>query len=181
MVFMTQQIPVTWQRQEHLGPDLLRDFDPATLVSQVIEQVPDLARYNSHIYTIITELYANALEHSLLGLDSALKDSADGFAEYYRQRRRRLQQLQQATLCIELSYQGSLVGGSLTIEIEDDGRGFKDQAATGLSAKQQPFSGRGLMLLRGLCESISFSESTNRVRAVFSWGEKKSADNAIEL
>ena len=45
----------------------------------------DLQGLHEHckrLYTILTELFANALEHGLLGLDPGLKHTPQGFAVY---------------------------------------------------------------------------------------------------
>ena len=49
-------------------------------------EVPGLRPHSSRLYTILAELYSNALEHGVLGLSSRLKSSSDGFGEYYAQR-----------------------------------------------------------------------------------------------
>ncbi|MFD1691395.1 hypothetical protein ACFSHR_07155 [Azotobacter chroococcum] len=53
----------------------------------------ELRAQGSVLYTVLAELYSNALEHGVMGLDSSLKRDAQGFAEYYRERRTRLANL----------------------------------------------------------------------------------------
>jgi hypothetical protein len=56
-------------------------------------EVHDLRPRGGALYTVLAELYSNALEHGLMGLDSRLKCDAEGFARYYAERRERLQNL----------------------------------------------------------------------------------------
>jgi two-component sensor histidine kinase len=42
-------------------------------------EIQGLIEHRESIFLIVTELFANALEHGLLGLDSKMKQSADGF------------------------------------------------------------------------------------------------------
>ena len=62
-----------------LGPEALKKFDPLFLVEDLIKGVGTLERYRSELYTVVAELYANALEHGILGMDSTLKDTPEGF------------------------------------------------------------------------------------------------------
>lgn len=43
------------------------------------------------IFTIIKELFVNALDHGLLGLDSNIKNGPDGFSNYVVERQKRLE------------------------------------------------------------------------------------------
>jgi hypothetical protein len=65
------------------GTESLKLFDPVPLMTHFINQVQGLKPYTNTLNTILAELYSNALEHGLLGLDSSLKNSAQGFARYY--------------------------------------------------------------------------------------------------
>ena len=78
--------PVSWHFSYELRPDSLRYQDPVPLLLHLLMEVPTLRRYSGQLFTIITELYNNALEHGLLGLSSALKQAPEGFKSYYNAR-----------------------------------------------------------------------------------------------
>ena len=165
--------PKDWTLSFELRPETLKDFDPLPLLLHVLMQVPFLRPNGSRIYTVMAELYANALEHGVLGLDSALKDSPEGFSEYYRLRNLRLQQLKEGLITIELHYNGDVSGGQLRIVIEDSGSGFDYQWMQAEQNKQgEDYSGRGIHLVCSICYSVDYSGVGNRVCAVFVWGDQ---------
>jgi CheY-like chemotaxis protein len=149
-------------RQGNAHPDLTR----------LLEMFPGLGAYRSTLYTVLAELFNNALEHGLLRLDSVLKDAAGGFNEYYRQRERQLWQLEQGSICIELQLSGDSNAGWMRIAVTDSGPGF-DYAASPMTLPMQGLSRRGLALVRSLCQQLEFHGTGNRVEAVYVWSESE--------
>ena len=60
--------------------------------------------HRERIYMVLAELFFNALDHGLLKLDSRLKETPQGFGEYYSQRTKRLADLQEGRIEIKLSH-----------------------------------------------------------------------------
>lgn len=145
-------------RQDNAQPDLAR----------MLDLFPGLGPHRSTLYTILAELFNNALEHGLLRLDSRLKNDADGFTEYYRQREQCLRALKTGSIRIGLQLSGHSGKGSMRITVEDSGPGF-DIAATAEAAPGQGLSRRGLALVRSLCREVEFAAPGNRVLAVYAW------------
>lgn len=124
---------------------------------------------------IISELYTNALEHGILGLDSSIKSTSNGFELYYSERSRRLQKGIKGCVFIELIYEAQPdEGGSVKIKLRDSGpgfavtnSGFPPQNNLPPDAKR-PW-GRGITLVRSLCESIRYNDQGNEVEAVYRW------------
>lgn len=152
------------------GAARLRDADPNALVSALLEALPDVAAHRSRLYTVIAELLNNALDHGLLRLDSGLKDAANGFAEFYRQREERLQRLRNGSIRIGLRLSGTSEAGEARIEVEDSGAGFDHAGAVEQPSTQCP-ARRGLSLVRSLCRHVDFHGNGNRVTAVYAWPE----------
>jgi CheY-like chemotaxis protein/anti-sigma regulatory factor (Ser/Thr protein kinase) len=142
------------------------DFDAARIrtqddpILQVIKILPaDLFLYRraDMIRSILSELYSNALEHGLLALDSSLKEEADGFALYYQQRSERLASLQEGSISISVSFDYERPGRELTICLSDSGDGFDyDAQNEDMAANTKPW-GRGIAMVRSLCESVKYS------------------------
>jgi len=113
------------------------------------------------------------LDHGVLKLDSALKSSAEGFSEYYTEREKRLADLREGSVRIELAHLPVDGGGRLIIRLEDSGEGFDFNAvcvnAASSLAHNSGFAGRGIPLLKNLCESLHYEESGNCVEAVYAW------------
>jgi two-component system, HptB-dependent secretion and biofilm response regulator len=73
------------------GVERLRMGNAQPELARMLDIFPGLGAHRSTMYTILAELFNNALEHGLLQLDSALKHDASGFDEYYRQREEKIE------------------------------------------------------------------------------------------
>jgi anti-sigma regulatory factor (Ser/Thr protein kinase) len=122
---------------------------------------------------VLAELFTNALEHGLLGLDSSAKETEQGFSDYYQMRDQQLQNLQQGSIILGLDYRGDKRSGRLEVMVEDTGMGF-DFAPIMQARKQlNEYSGRGIQLIEGLCDSVEYTGNGNRVKVLFSWSDGK--------
>lgn len=159
-----------WRLSYELGPATLRSSNPLPLLQQMLMEFPRLRRQSGAIYTVLSELYSNALEHGLLGLDSGLKRSARGFAEYYAARERGLAELDG---WMRFDFRCEVTGpcGRLQVTVTDSGDGFdhERQLAEAGAAEVRGYHGRGLQLLRRLCQSLTYQGRGNQVEAVFAW------------
>ncbi len=162
--------PKDWSLQYELRPETLRDFDPLPMLLHVLMQVPFLRSFGGQIYTAMTELYTNALEHGVLRLESSLKDSPEGFSQYYQQREQRLDQLDKGWVLMSLDYNGTMTGGRLSVTVEDSGDGFDYHALMDTENSSHGYSGRGINLLKSICHSVEYFDKGNKVRVVFVWG-----------
>jgi len=124
----------------------------------------------AEIYVILTELYSNALEHGLLGLDSALKNGPDGFGAYYALREQRLDQLDAGTIGIELLHRPTPDGGVLDITVSQSHNGCAAGEQSGRTlGGNGGYTGRGVALVRSLCESLDYDEGGRVARARYRW------------
>ena len=121
------------------------------------------------IYTVLGELYSNALEHGVLGLDSTLKCDGDGFKRYYELRQQRLQTLTEGHVHLELSIKTGPQGGRFRVAISDSGSGFDVARALGLGLGRDQFSGRGLHLVRELSDGFEWRPDGRGLSVEFSW------------
>lgn len=163
------QGPMDWRMDYELRPQTLRNFDPLPLVLQVLMETPALRPHRGRVFTILAELYSNALDHGILCLDSQLKSSPEGFAQYYEERNKRLEVLKSGYLRLSIEHLPfGNNGGRLVFKIEDSGEGF-DYRNTRSTCKNEGYAGRGIPLVRSLCESVEFSGCGNIVEAVYDW------------
>ena len=125
--------------------------------------------HRQRIYTVLAELFSNALDHGVLNLQSALKTSANGFAEYYFQRDQLLAELEDGYINISLSHQPSNDGGILTIRVEDSGIGFDYKQHAKDLAENKSLCGRGEGLLKKLCKRYKYSGKGNIITAEYHW------------
>ncbi len=161
--------PMHWRFQLEFEADMLRSAEPIPLLTQMLLDYQGLRGHWSRIFTVLTELYTNALDHGILGLDSGMKDSAEGFSQYYAQREQRLSSLENGRLTIKLQHVVHGEGGRLTIRFKDSGPGFDLDAVPAEATENLGLSGRGIPLMRSLCQSLVYHGKGNSVTAVLDW------------
>lgn len=161
--------PMTWRMTLDLKADALRIFDPLPLLTHLLVEIQGLRKSRDHLYTVIAELFFNALDHGLLNLDSAIKSTPHGFMEYYKKRQNNLANLQEGYIKLTFEHIPEDNGGKLSIRIEDTGAGFDYRKALPRLRENMTPSGRGIPLVRSLCEDVAYFDRGNIVEAVYSW------------
>jgi len=163
------KVPSRWQMAIELGSETLRTFDPLPQIMQMLMALQGLHEHRERLYIILAELFANALEHGLLGLDSVLKHHPQGFVAYYTARAQSLAALAHGWINIVLSHTAVGSTGQLTLRIEDSGPGFNYQACLPELTENKGYSGRGIPMVRALCKELTYHGVGNCVEAVYVW------------
>lgn len=158
-----------WSASFEFRAQTLKSFNPLPFLLQLLMEVPGLRARNGELYTVLAELYSNALEHGVMRLDSRLKESAEGFSAYYRQRDQRLTELDGGFIRFHLQILPDASGGRLLLRIEDSGEGF--DVAGEMARQRSPTSlgGRGLRLISRLADECTWDEDGRGVSVEFCW------------
>lgn len=120
--------------------------------------------------SILSELFANAIEHGLLELKSDMKDDPDGFFNYYQLREDKLKLLDDAHwVRLNVDYQPARSRIELTLE--HSGKGFECQHKS--SDDSNVVYGRGILLAAELCESLHYSNGGKCVHAVYVFSQSQ--------
>lgn len=164
-----QLSPLDWSASFEFRAQTLKRFNPLPFLLQLLLEVQGLREQGGALYTVLAELYSNALEHGVLGLDSALKRDAKGFAEYYRERSARLERLEEGHVRIHLALMPEGEGGRLRIQVEDSGKGFDARQLPAVQNGKVLLSGRGLNLVRQLAARCDLPEDGKGIRVEFVW------------
>lgn len=155
-----------WRLELAFGPAELRALDVVPMVLGILSQIKALQPHQGALFLIVSELYNNALDHGLLALDSALKEQEDGFDRYLGERAARLQALD--TGRIELGFHLFADNGRPVLElcVKDSGPGFDyaDYLAPTSAADRRPH-GRGIAMVRSLCQELVYGGCGNEARA----------------
>jgi len=171
--------PMRWSISIELVPDTLRSVDPLPLVMHLLMDLQGLQEHREQLYAVLMELFSNALDHGLLGLDSALKQTPEGFVRYYELRKQRLAELDHGRVRISLDHEPDGRGGSLRFTVVDDGPGFDHSRVFAPLEENVSFFGRGIPLLKSICEHLEYTGDGNQVEAVYRWGDNEAgADSA---
>lgn len=158
-----------WSADFEFRADALKRFNPMPFLLQLLMEVRELRARGGALYAVMTELYSNALEHGVLGLDSALKSDAQGFAHYYRERDQRLQALQEGFVRFGLELMPQGAGGCLRIRVQDSGCGFASDSVCAVSCGSDSLSGRGLRLVRQLADHFQLLADGSGAIVEFRW------------
>ncbi|MBM3108506.1 fused response regulator/phosphatase [Pseudomonas sp. V1] len=164
-----QSAPLDWSSQFEFRADTLKRFNPLPFLLQLLQEIHGLRAQSGALHSVLSELYSNALEHGVLGLDSGLKHDAQGFAEYYRQRNERLQALCSGYIRIGLRIEPQGQEGRLIIEVQDSGKGFDVSSVLARPRVEQGLHGRGLNLVRRLSRRAEWGDQGRRVCVEFAW------------
>ncbi|MRJ20453.1 fused response regulator/phosphatase [Pseudomonas haemolytica] len=164
-----QSCPLDWSVSFEFRAQTLQRYNPLPYLLQLLLEVHGLREQSGALYSVMAELYSNALEHGVLGLDSRLKRDAQGFAQYYRQRNERLAQLNSGYVRIHVQVAPTDSGGKMTLRIEDSGPGFDVEQELARPLDVDRLSGRGLSLVRQLSSAVRWSDGGRSVCVEFCW------------
>ncbi|MCI3944788.1 fused response regulator/phosphatase [Pseudomonas syringae] len=161
--------PLDWSSSFEFRASTLKRFNPLPYVLQLLLEVHGLRNQGAALHMVLGELYSNALEHGVLGLDSALKDDAAGFARYYQRRAERLDALESGFIRMTLCVEPVGEGGRLTLSVEDSGGGFDVDKVHMLVPASNKLYGRGLRLVRELSHEARWSRDGRIACVEFTW------------
>lgn len=168
---ITENMTSAWHWNISLTGEKLAKVNPIPMAMGHIHAVEGNDEQWQNLYTILTELFVNALDHGVLGLKSELKHEADGFAQYFHEREKRLEQLKTGHVDISLTYHELQAGGKVIIAIKDSGLGFSyeiyEKTSKTIDPAPNALSGRGIQLVQQLCESLEYKENGTLVLAEF--------------
>nr|WP_282450853.1 fused response regulator/phosphatase [Marinobacter bryozoorum] len=160
--------PAFWRCSYQVEGQTLGQFNPLPLLLHVCMAVAGLRQHSGEIYTLLAELYNNALEHGVLELPSGWKNGPEGFSRYYAERERRLARVDGHYIRFELEHRMEGNGGQLVIRCQDSGRGFDPDAPEG-EGGTSVYAGRGLSLIRQLSSGLSYNKQGNQAEVVYDW------------
>ncbi|WP_395602072.1 SpoIIE family protein phosphatase [Pseudomonas sp. A1230] len=164
-----QLSPLDWSVSFEFRGATLRRYNPLPYLLQLLLEVHGLRTQSGALYSVLAELYSNALEHGVLGLDSSLKRDAAGFARYYEQRNARLEVLQDGYVRVHLQVRPQGAGGCLVIRVDDSGKGFDVARVMERPLDGVRLSGRGVSLVRQLGRNARWSDEGRSAHVEFFW------------
>lgn len=159
-----------WMLEMRLGPAQLRQITLLPFVSGLVEQLGVARRQRGNVFCVLSGLLANALDYGLLGMDPAILGRDEGRGRFREERAQRLANLTSGSLWIKAAVEPTSDGEFLQIEIEDSGPGLDsgrlESRLSGLRGLDAARSGRGLDLVRSICDTLRFDQDGRRVVAV---------------
>lgn len=148
-----------WSVEIRLNALQLRETDLVPVVLGLVRSMGLGDEDNSRLFVVLSELFNNALDHGLLLLSTEHKDRERDIEHYFKLREQRLAQLENGSITIGIT-KGSAAGRRfLQVTVSDTGPGFDTAILDGFDELSR--GGRGLRLVRGLCESLEFRGTGN--------------------
>ncbi|MCP4765148.1 MAG: fused response regulator/phosphatase [Gammaproteobacteria bacterium] len=161
-----------WKLSLRFDGARLRETNPVPVLINYLMEMEELEAERQSLFTVITELYLNALDHGVLALDSTLKADPAGFEAYVQTRESRLASLDNGHVTFNLSVEQKASRRSILLRVEDSGKGFDFANHVAPNDRDMALSGRGLVLIRDLCDSLEFEGNGNIAVARFSWSTR---------
>ena len=165
-----EKISSGWNMALELDPDDLRHNEtPQYLLETLIAAERGLLDHREDLYLILSELFFNALDYGILGLDPTKKKDPLGFEEYHTSREKRIAGLKNGWIRIGLELPNQNGDQNLIIRVEDSGPGFDYNKTLPALSENLAMGGRGIPLVRSLCRELVYQGTGNRVKAVYVW------------
>ncbi|RDH84676.1 MAG: hypothetical protein DIZ80_04195 [endosymbiont of Galathealinum brachiosum] len=167
-----QRVASDWALQFSLDIKSLRQFDVLPYIMQAVNQLQPLESGRNSVHTVLTEMFANALDHGILKLDSSMKNTPQGYMDFYQEKQKRLESMEEGNIQISLRHElNGEGGGRLSLNLMDSGEGYDFKNT---NTDKNAYSGRGLKLVSSLCTEMKVLGKGNSVMAYYDWGIKKS-------
>jgi CheY-like chemotaxis protein len=157
----------------HFEASDLKSMDVVPALFGVIEQVAAIKEHTGQVFLILSELVSNALDHGLLGMDSSLKRSSEGFATYALRRQNALRELREGFIDIDIEIVRRDHRRMLKISVRDSGPGFDPAARS--SVPETGLHGRGIELVCRLSHEVEYVGTGNEVVAYCELGRSEHA------
>ena len=157
---------VEWMFQLTLTSRQLKNTDVVQLLLHVVNQLGQGdEKLSGKLFLVLSELFNNALDHGLLKLDSALKNSQDGFERYLEERAARLSRMEQGEIHFRLRKVADQSMRCIKIDVRDSGEGFNHEGVLShlSSRSHQARHGRGMTLVRDMSGAMFYSGNGSEV------------------
>ena len=167
-----KRVATEWAASISFDAKALREVNPVPLLLNMVNGINVIHGHKERLYTVLSELFINSLDHGLLRLKSSLKSSPEGFLEYYSQRETRLAELANAKISINLEQKNINGEWVIIINVKDSGDGFDVTRINPGLESNEGLSGRGIELVRKICQSVEYNDKGNEVCVVYAFSKK---------
>lgn len=160
-----QRVAMDWKSSMSFTAQSLKYIQPVPIMVNLLMEIQGLQSYQETIFQIVNELFLNALDYGLLGMNGSLKQTAEGLAQYNQIRSQRLNAIQEGDVKFIFTHHAMENGGRLTIRVQDSGNGFDFKTIL----TKQNNSLHGIHCVKNNCTHLEYLGCGNQVSAVFEW------------
>lgn len=144
------------------GPMLL-SADYLSSLNQFLSILGFATNFCQRVFTVVAELFSNAIDHGVLKLDSRLKNDPEGFELYHSIRDSFADRLTENDW-VKVSIIWRSSQDELHISVADSGKGFEGDE--NLMADIPQLSGRGLLLVKTLSKTYELVPPGNITKVI---------------
>ncbi len=155
-----------WHFEIRLCAEQLRSVDAVPLLHDLVSRMHGAFAGNPKLFLVLAELVSNAIDHGVLGLDSRVKLEPNGFQRYLQRRHERLAALTAASIDVRIAAVDT-AHPTLRIHVQDTGAGFDHRRVLELEHDITSPYGRGIPLVRRVCEKVEYRGCGNEVEVLF--------------
>ena len=170
-----------WHFNLRLSGEQLKSVDVVPLLHDLVSRLQGSFAGNPKLFLVLAELVSNAIDHGVLKLDSRVKLQPDGFQRYLQLRQEVLAGLTGANVEVRIAAAAAGTAPKLKIEVKDTGAGFDYGRVLELAPDPASPFGRGIPLVRRLCEQVEYRGAGNEVEVLFGLASPQSEDGAPAL
>ncbi|HYD51790.1 MAG TPA: fused response regulator/phosphatase [Gemmatimonadaceae bacterium] len=146
----------------------LRHVDPLPLLAPLLAALPGIDGNRAAAQLVLTELVANALQHGVLGVSSALKATPEGVDRFHHELARARADVAAGWVRVELEHHERDGHHHLVIQVSDSGEGFEETVLVPIE-ENRGYAGRGLELVRALADRLHFEQGGRVAIAAVTW------------
>lgn len=160
----TTRLPSQWRLELCLSAEEMKTIHIIPFLLAWLGQTGLRKEYCERFFMILSEIYNNALDHGILGLDSGMKLLSQGFEQYLNLRSERLSALQEGRMDIALERTRRAGEDRLCLRVKDSGAGFEFMPWLNADRSKtlRPY-GRGIFLVRTIASKMEYLGNGNEV------------------
>jgi CheY-like chemotaxis protein/anti-sigma regulatory factor (Ser/Thr protein kinase) len=156
-----------WHFHIGLSAEQLKGVDVVPFLHDLVSRMHGWCARNPKLFLVLSELVSNAMDHGVLALDSLIKLEPDGFQRYVHLRQEKLGSLASGGIDVRIAAVDHDGRPMLSIVVKDTGSGFDFRKAFEYQPKVDAPFGRGIPLLKRICEQVEYRGCGNEVEVLF--------------
>ncbi|MAD52901.1 MULTISPECIES: PP2C family protein-serine/threonine phosphatase [unclassified Idiomarina] len=134
----------------------IRNRDPMQRMVDSLAKLDALQPHKTSLYLLFAESFNNLLEHSVLDMQSELKQQ-ESFERYYEERQSRIEQLQGLEIYFDIDYHPTSQQLSFTLSSNTEHR-FDGQHAGHSTNDSEDTFGRGINLIKQVADEVEWRD-----------------------
>lgn len=159
-----------WEEELHINNEAIKSDQAIDITIDKIKEHIDSKNLpiENNIFTIVSELLSNEIDHSILAMDSSIKEGNDGFHAYKEERSKKIAEINDQFIDLSIKVEDLGLTRMLTLLLRSSGTtNYPD--IDNITVNDDKPHGRGLHLLKKLCESFSINKNNKTISLIYKW------------